>query len=137
MAISADEAIQVLRMIQSRLSDTPLSIFSGRAIEEAYRETEPRRQLIQYLDGLAELLSAEAASAVPLILAKLNEFVSTVDGAPIDGILIHSTEARQAITGTSRTILIEDARLSAVAVGFGVLRDQIRQDLDGPATGDA
>ena len=128
MSLSPDEAHQVLRQIRARMSDSPLSWYAGVASEEVARENDPRRQLLLFLDSVAEYASASASGAVSSVVQRLSTHVSSSEGAAIDGILVTNAEGRARVNDAEVFELIEDPRLARLAADLATLRDDLRRD---------
>jgi hypothetical protein len=127
MAISRQDADEILRSIREHVRNSPLSAVDQQIIGAAL-DGDPDRQLVRYIDFLMQAIAARGGYDLTRSLRDLNEYVRTEDGQQISGIEVVFDDERARAFDTHRFVLQSDAALRELAGELSGIRDIIERD---------
>ncbi len=129
MALSREDWIDITRHLQQHVQEADPEVFEllARHVE---RWDDPRRYLIDYLDGLIKIMSERSSGSHGKILNELNHWVRTQQGGPIRGIRLVLTPAEQELYRREFVDLAALPDRSAFIAGLRELRDDLVPEVE-------
>jgi hypothetical protein len=129
MALSREDWIDVTRHLQQHVRKADPEVFEllARHVE---RWNDPRRYLVDYIDGLMKVMSERSSGSHGRILNELNNWVRTEQGGPIRGIRLVLSPAEQELYRREFVDLASLPDRSAFITGLRELRDDLLREIE-------
>ena len=129
MALSRQDWIDITRHLQQQVHEADQEVFELLA-RHGERQNDPRRYLVDYVEGLIKVMSERSSGSHGRILNELNNWVRTQQGGPIRGIRLVLSPAEQELYRREYVDLASLPDRSVFIAGLRELRDDLVREIE-------